>query len=78
MEAAYDSHLCIGPILEELQPMPGQIMIQHRISATGSGNIPTFTAINAGTSLEIIAQSSLPPHFSNGGYYVTVRQRHLL
>ena len=36
------------------------------LAATGSGDIPTFTAINAGT-LPVIATIIVTPHFTNGG-----------
>jgi len=36
------------------------------LSATGSGNIPTFTATNAGT-LPIVATIIVTPHFTSGG-----------
>jgi hypothetical protein len=36
------------------------------LAATGSGNIPTFTAINAGTS-PIVATIIVTPHFTSGG-----------
>src|ERR1035437_5393254 len=36
------------------------------LAATGSGNIPTFTAIYAGTS-PIVATIIVTPHFTSGG-----------
>jgi gliding motility-associated-like protein len=36
------------------------------LAATGSGNIPTFTAINAGTA-PVIATIIVTPHFTSGG-----------
>jgi len=36
------------------------------LAATGSGNIPTFTATNAGTS-PVVATIIVTPHFTNGG-----------
>jgi len=36
------------------------------LAATGSGNIPTFTAINTGTS-PVVATIIVTPHFTGGG-----------
>ena len=46
------------------------------LAAAGSGDIPSFTAVNPGTA-PVIATIEVTPHYENGGVTCDGRQRHL-
>ena len=65
-EAAHDSHFATVKHWRTLTYTWTNDQPSIGLTATGSGNIPTFTAINAGTS-PVVATIIVTPHFTNGG-----------